>query len=118
MLAAYRKPLRERVSKMKRFGIPMLFLLTAVAITGCSRSEDQPPVSGASTASASPLPESGYKAAITMVSPPPQTMRAGETVSVKAKVKNMGTVAGPALVPGAQYRVALGNHWLDKSGKT
>ncbi|OLE97781.1 MAG: hypothetical protein AUG75_04090 [Cyanobacteria bacterium 13_1_20CM_4_61_6] len=45
-------------------------------------------------------------------------MGAGETASVKAKVKNMGTVAWPALLPGAKYRVALGNHWLDKNGKT
>ncbi|MEP6911797.1 MAG: NBR1-Ig-like domain-containing protein [bacterium] len=103
---------------MKRFGISILFLLTAVAITGCSSSEDQPPVSGTSTASASPFPESGYKAAITMVSPPPQTLKAGGTASVKAKVKNMGTVAWPAPVSGAKYRVALGDHWLDKSGKT
>ena len=103
---------------MKRFGIPILFLLTTVAITGCSPNEDQPAVSGASTASASPFPESGYKAAITMVSPSPQTMKAGETATVKAKVKNMGTVAWPAVVSGAKYRVALGNHWLDKSGKS
>lgn len=45
-------------------------------------------------------------------------MGAGKTASVKAKVKNMGTVAWPALVPGANYRVALGNHWLDRNGKT
>ena len=103
---------------MKRFGISILFLMTAIAFTGCTPSGDQPRGSGVSTASASPLPESGYKAAITMVSPVPQTMGAGETASVKAKVKNMGTVAWPALLPGAKYRVALGNHWLDKSGKT
>ena len=103
---------------MKRFGISILLSLTAVALTGCSVSEDQPPVSGTSTASASPFPESGYKAAITMVSPPPQIMKAGGTASVKAKVRNMGTVAWPAVVSGAKYRVALGDHWLDKSGKT
>jgi hypothetical protein len=30
----------------------------------------------------------------------------------------MGTVAWPALSPGAKGRVTLGNHWLDKNGKT
>ena len=103
---------------MKRFVIFILFLLIAVAFTGCTPSEDQPPGSVASTASGSPLPDSGYKAAITVVSPPPQTMHGGETATVKAKVKNMGTVAWPAGVPGGKYRVTLGNHWLDKNGNT
>jgi hypothetical protein len=106
---------------MKRFGISTMCLLTAIAFTGCTPSVDQPPPGPGATApsapSASPLPESGYKAAITVVSPPPKTMRAGEAATVKAKVKNMGTVAWPAGVPGGNYRVTLGNHWLDKNGK-
>jgi hypothetical protein len=104
---------------MKRFEISLMCLLTVLAFAGCMLGEDQPSQgSGTSAASGSPLPDSGYKAAITMVSPAPPTMRAGETATVKAKVKNMGTVAWPALVPGGKYRVTLGNHWLDKNGKT
>jgi hypothetical protein len=103
---------------MKRFGISIICLLTAIAFAGCTLGEDQPPpASGTSAPSGSPLPESGFKAAITMVSPAPATMRAEETATVKAKVKNMGTAVWPAQVPGGKYRVTLGNHWLDKNGK-
>ena len=53
-----------------------------------------------------------------MVNPAPPTLHTGETASLKVKVKNMGTAAWPALSPGAKGRVTLGNHWLDKNGKT
>ncbi|MGI9069008.1 MAG: hypothetical protein ACR2HX_21720 [Pyrinomonadaceae bacterium] len=104
---------------MKRFGISIICLLTAIAFAGCTLGADPPPpqASGTSTPSGSPLPESGFKAAITMVSPAPSTMRTGETATVKAKVKNMGNVAWPAQIPGVKYSVTLGNHWLDKNGK-
>lgn len=103
---------------MKRLGILISSLLIAIAFAACARLEDRPPGSGASAVTATPLPESAYKAAITLVNPAPQTLHAGEPTSLKVKVKNMGNIAWPALTPGAKYRVTLGNHWLDKNGKT
>jgi len=41
--------------KMKRFGISILFLVTAVAITGCFSERRSTPVSGTSTASTNPI---------------------------------------------------------------
>ena len=103
---------------MNRLGISIICLLSAMAFAACTPSEDHPQTAGTAPAvAASPLPDSAYKAAITLVNPAPQTMKAGETGSLKVKVKNMGNVAWPALTPGAKYRVTLGNHWLDKNGK-
>lgn len=103
---------------MKRFGISVIWLLTAIAFAACTPSEDRTPSNGTAPAvSASPLPASAYKAAITMVNPAPQTFHVGEPASLKVKVKNMGNIAWPALTPGAKYSVTLGNHWLDKNGK-
>ena len=104
---------------MNRLGISIICLLSAMAFAACTPTEDRPPAAGTAPAvTPTPLPDSAYKAAITMANPAPQTLRAGEPADLKVKVKNMGTAAWPALTPGAKYRVALGNHWLDKSGKT
>ena len=104
---------------MNRVAISIACLLSTIAFTACTPTEDRPPAAGTAPAVAvSPLPDSAYKAAITMVNPAPQTLHPAEPASLKVKVKNMGNVAWPALTPGAKYRVTLGNHWLDKSGKT
>jgi hypothetical protein len=106
---------------MKRFTVYVICAVFAFVVAGCSPGPaDRGTGAAGSTpeAAGSPLPESGYKASITVVVPPPPTMHPGEKATVKARVKNMGNVAWPALVPGAKYRVTLGNHWLDKSGKT
>lgn len=104
---------------MKRFGISIICLLTAIAFAACTPSEDRTPSNGTAppVVSASPLPASAYKAAITMVNPVPQTLHVGEAASLNVKVKNMGNIAWPALTPDGKYRVTLGNHWLDKNGK-
>ena len=103
---------------MKRLGVFIICLVTAIAFAACTPTEDRSPGPLTSAVSPSPLPESAYKAAITMVNPAPSTLHAGEAASLKVRVKNMGTVAWPALSPGAKGRVTLGNHWLDKNGKT
>jgi hypothetical protein len=103
---------------MKRFGISVICLLTAVAFAACSTTEERTPTNTtAPVVNSSPLPASAYKAAITMVTPAPQTLKAGESVPLQVKVKNMGNMAWPAQTPDGRYKVTLGNHWLDKKGK-
>ena len=86
-------------------------------LSGCGSTTTGPGPSSSPEAVASPLPESGYKAALTLVNPAPQTLHPGESTSLKVKIKNMGNIAWPVLTPGAKGRVTLGNHWLDKAGK-
>ncbi len=105
---------------MKHSTVFVICILFVIVLAGCGpdTADRGPRTPGSSPeAGASPLPEGGYKAAITIVSPAPQTLHVGEPASLKVKVKNMGNIAWPALAPGAKYRVTLGNHWLDKNGK-
>jgi hypothetical protein len=104
---------------MKHSTLQILSLVFAVVLAGCGgyAGDSRPGTASSSPGNANPLPDSAYKAAITLENPP-RTLRAGEEASLKVKVKNIGNGTWPALVPGARYRVDLGNHWLDKNGAT
>lgn len=64
------------------------------------------------------LPDDGMLAELT-VTDAPQRLRPGEKATVQVSVMNMSRsvwVAGDRI--GAEFRVAVGNHWLDVNGNT
>ena len=71
---------------------------------------------------AAPLPESGFKAQIT-IPEPPSKLRAGQKEVITVRVKNASDVIwwrrGGELNnrPDNKFYIAVGNRWLDKDGK-
>lgn len=83
------------------------------------RQDAEPVATAESPLAAGPLPPEGYKAALSFVDQPDR-MRAGETKSIRVRVKN----ASPVLwkVRGAsadnKYYIAVGNRWFRADGTT
>jgi hypothetical protein len=81
-------------------------------------SQPQPP----SKREAGPLPDSGFKAAITLVDPPTR-LRAGEKANIQVKVKNASDAQwfarGGAIntLPDNRFYLAVGNRWLKAEGE-
>lgn len=59
------------------------------------------------------LPEAALRASLALVGEPPQNLTALEQAGVRVRVRNDSAHTWP----GASY-VRLGNHWLDRSGRT
>jgi hypothetical protein len=102
---------------LKHSSITLICVLIGILLTACSQIENAPTNTNSSTApvSTGPLPDSAYKALITLVKSP-TTLRAGEKAAINVKVKNVGNGAWPAQGQGAKYKVDLANHWLDSKG--
>ena len=102
---------------MKSFSTALVCALFAVVLAACGpNAADHGPGAAGTSANPSPLPDSAYRAEITVPSPP-QTLRAGEPAAIKVKVKNIGNATWPSQGQGVKYKVDFGNHWLDKGGK-
>ncbi|HVF56291.1 MAG TPA: hypothetical protein VM934_09080 [Pyrinomonadaceae bacterium] len=124
-----------------RFDTCALTLTCALLLSGCA-SEPTPSTNGAqppgtapaagNTSSAgsdaggasqpgttkitSALPESGFKASLTIADPPTK-LRAGQTQLVEVRVKNASPNAWPALgADDARYAITLRNRWLEAGG--
>jgi len=100
-------------SKVCRCLVPVVGFFLLVSVTSCGGSEK----SGSSAESKIvALPDSAYRAEITVDSPPP-TAPAGGTATATVTIKNVGDKAWPAngnaVVPAM---VHLSYHWLDKDG--
>lgn len=103
-------------------------LLLAAACAGCGggggdqtqQAPQQPAGSAATPAQASAareLPASGFRAQLT-VPDPPARLRAGQKETVVVRVKNTSDATWPAPdFVSPKYVVAVGNDWLDSSGK-
>jgi hypothetical protein len=71
---------------------------------------------------AGPLPDSGFKAQVTLADPPKQ-LRAGQKEVITVKVKNISDAIwwqrGGEINdrPDNKFYIAVGNRWLDKDGK-
>ena len=71
---------------------------------------------------AAPLPDSGFKAQVTL-SDPPAKLRTGQKEVITVKVKNASDVVwwqrGGEINdrPDNKFYIAVGNRWLDKDGK-
>lgn len=61
-----------------------------------------------------PMPDSAYRAAIELASPPPPRIAAGSPFAITLRVRNAGDCAWsqPDVGP-----LAVGNHWLDAAGE-
>lgn len=64
-----------------------------------------------------PLPEEGFRAEIRAPEAPSRA-QAGERVTLRVLVKNLGPAVWPARErSGGKFQVSLGNHWLDAGGR-
>ncbi len=64
------------------------------------------------------LPASAFRARI-RPSSVPRRMLAGSRATITVRVQNLGDVAWPAAqTPHDRFRIELGNHWLDRDGRT
>ncbi len=70
------------------------------------------------TAANGPLAEGDFRAALSWARTPPATLRAGERRALYIVVRNAGGAKWPSLGgAGQNFRLFLGNHWLDASGR-
>ena len=70
------------------------------------------------TPAGGPLPDDALRAVISLPFELPK-LEAGKKAVLSVVVKNAGARAWPALAgAGETYRVKLGNHWLDREGRT
>ncbi|MDT7779143.1 MAG: hypothetical protein QOC99_1655 [Acidobacteriota bacterium] len=65
----------------------------------------------------SALPDEDYRAGITTAADAPTTMRAGERVGLRLRVRNLGRSTWPAHGDTrGMYQVNIGDRWLDETG--
>jgi hypothetical protein len=65
------------------------------------------------TATNLPLPDAAFRAELSIIDAPP-ALTAGEQVTIRVRVRNTSGIIWPALGRSDnQFRVRLGNHWLD-----
>jgi hypothetical protein len=120
----------ERKLKMKvRTTLSALLILSGLVIAACqgkapeeaSRAGNQnggPPVR---SMNASALPDSGFKAQITLANPPVK-LRAGQKETIQVKIKNASDVDWYArggevnTNPDNRFYIAAGNRWLKAEG--
>jgi len=96
----------------------LLFLLPALALFAGCRQRDVT-AGGASPASspkAAALAAEGFKAEITLVSPP-ASVKAGASAVVPVKVKNVSPIPWPSNASGVGSQINLGFHWWTPDGK-
>ena len=117
-----------KIATTLRTGNRRIFLgalaLTALIISlACGSNNSNAPSSGNlagqvdGTRGAAPLPDSGFRATIAMANTP-QRMRAGQTETLRVRVRNNGDAVWPAhgrSDTDSTYAVTLRNRWLNSS---
>lgn len=107
-----------------------LFITAACGNSGNSNTAGNAPAGGGATNTTAPvantgtpptaaLPDSGYRADISVASAP-QTIRAGQKETVTVRVKNTSDQtwnAGKPATSDGKFLLNVGNHWLDAAGK-
>lgn len=99
-----------------------IVITTKDICSGCSILAESPPytlyVAARSERARAPLPDSAFRAEITVANPPAH-LSAGEPVTVRVSVKNTSEVTWRGRDWTADpFQIAAGNHWLDGDGKT
>jgi len=106
--------------QIKKLVVGSVFAAASLAV-GCGGATNQgsaPPKDGGTVAkdgrATGPLPDSAFKAAIT-VADPPTKMRVGERATLMVKVKNAGTATWPSQgrINDGYYQVNVGDRWYD-----
>ena len=112
---------------MRKIGLLVVAVLIATTLAGCKKNNTGAPQTSTTPAptpskAAGPLPDSGYRAEITLADPPAK-LRAGQVETINIKVKNASNVVWWQRGGEANDRndnkfyIAAGNRWLDKDGK-
>ena len=105
---------------MKLKGTVSLLLLGALALSGCDNTATTSNPVGESSlrlTNASALPESGFRAEITLVDAPAK-LRVGQRETIQVRIKNGSGVKWYArggeinTFPDNRYFIAVGNRWL------
>ena len=111
-----------------KLGIILLAAGCVTLATGCkpksttTGSPGSSPTAPAVSRTAAPLPDSGFKAQVTLPEPPSK-LRTGQKEVITVKVKNASDVIwwqrGGEINdrPDNKFYIAVGNRWLDKDGK-
>ena len=95
----------------RTLGIAVFWLEIQTPSTGSPRVDTQ-----TKTVANTPLPVGGYGAELSPLNPP-TTLKAGESVVLQVKVKNISGVIWPTSGQSdGTYLLRLGNHWLDRNG--
>lgn len=110
-----------------RTSLAVLLLLTGLAAVACRDEAINPagpkPTQPGAKVNAGPLPSDGYKAEITITSPP-ATMRPGQKETIRVKVKNASNVQWYShggeinTNPDNRFYLAAANRWMKPDGKT
>ena len=90
--------------------------LLLVSAASCGKSESKEASTKPAAAKVEPLPDSAYRAELTVSATPPSGP-AGTKTTVTVTVKNTGDTAWPANGKVGNGLVHLGSHWLDPNGK-
>ena len=100
-------------------------LFCSLLFFACGKNTDNTPAAnapaspppGKGTTAAAALPTEGFKAAITVANPP-TTMKAGETQTIRVKIRNASQTIWPARgQAGAKFFIKLGDRWFDADDK-
>lgn len=86
---------------------------------GTSPGNTTAPTANAGTVPTAALPDSGYRAGISVASAP-QTIRAGQKETINVRIKNTSDQtwnAGKPATADGKFLLNVGNHWLDAAGK-
>jgi len=102
--------------------IGAIVITTKDICSGCSILAESPPytlyVAARSERARSPLPDSAFRAEITVANPPTR-LSAGEQATVRVSIKNKSEMTWRGRDWTADpFQIAAGNHWLDGAGKT
>lgn len=103
--------------KARRYFVGIVGSLLLGSVASCGGSGDKASSTESSPVKFPPLPDSAYRAELTVDSPP-SSGPAGSMTTVGVTVKNMGDAAWPANGKEAVGgMVHFGYHWLDRDGK-
>lgn len=99
-------------------GRSWLFDLGSVSGSGIEPSADKGQCGVGRSATTEPLADSAFKARIS-VARPSGGLTAGSAMTLRVEVNNLSNVSRPALgATDGSYQINLGNHWLDRQGRT
>src|SRR5213075_2098713 len=108
----------NQIDRSRRSFSRLLLLLPSLVLFAGCRQRDMTPAGGSpgSSPKASALAAEGFKAEITLVSPP-ASVKAGASAVVPAKVKNVSPIPWPSNASGLGSQINLGFHWWTPDGK-
>jgi hypothetical protein len=108
-----------RLTKLMVLILGLAMLVTAACGGAPTQNSSAPPTDKTNDGRATgPMPDAGFKAAIT-VADPPTKMRVNERATLMVKARNTGTVVWPSLgrASDGYFQVNVGDRWYDNRNK-